>query len=151
MDEFSRPTKWMQWLLSITCFDEFHEYESLCNPTQWFFNDSSGNCAGLRKRKNDSSCQTELSCMCQQLESFSAALPLRFCQSGEPRPDALCLSAQVCPPPCQAFCFSFSTACWIIFISAISYSSGEDNTSFFHSLGVMKTQGSHLAGKLQHF
>lgn len=28
-DEFSRPTKWIYWLLSITCFDEFHEYESL--------------------------------------------------------------------------------------------------------------------------
>lgn len=27
-NEFSQLTKWMHWLLSITCFDDFHEYES---------------------------------------------------------------------------------------------------------------------------
>lgn len=127
-DEFSRPTKLMHWPLSITCFDEFHEYESLCFLTQWLLNDSSGNCMRLRKSKNP-----DVTLSPSLFVSFRSNFLLHHCsfvKAMNPAwPDTPCLSVQVCPLQCQAVLFSLSAwACQILFISPISYSSGEDTT-----------------------
>lgn len=95
MHEFSRSTKWMHWLLSITCFDEFHEYETLCFLTQWFSNDSSGNSRDVTLSQS----------LCASLQShFLLHYRCGFVRVVNlVRLNTPWLSAQVCPPQYQAF------------------------------------------------
>ncbi len=143
MDEFSRPTKWKHWPLSITCFDEFHEYESLCFLTQWFLNDSSGNCPDVT---------LGASLYASFWRHFVLHYHCGFVRVVNPeRPDTPCLSAQVCHPQCQAFFFFFCEdmldPLYICYQLQLRW--GQHIPS--DSLWVLRTQGSDLAGNLQQF
>lgn len=148
---FMQPTKWMH-LLSISCFDEFHGYESTCFRTQRLLNDSSGNCVGLGWNKSDFPSVTLSPSL---YASQSRFIMHYYCGIVSvvnlERPDTPCSSAWVCPLQCQAFLLSFCVGMLDPPCRCYQLQPRWGHHIPSDLLQVLRTQGSDLAGNLQHF